>query len=313
MIINIERKIVNIERKISNTKRGIVNIINKLNRIFLLSLFFFCLQHHPLYAYTRKYCEDNRLGWHFYCEDEPLQTTPTPLNREKPKDSNQKDKDNSQTKKDNQENKQPNNKQSYTQQLKELQEMVEETKAKAVLEPTEQNLEEYMRLQMKLLNQASLFSDVWRRVLWVTPELDYTQQRPVSSVGKQVWSADRENREINTLKNINKRYGIFFIYSSTCSYCQRYSQILYDLKQQYKVEIIGISIDGNFLPLWETNSFVNTGQLEQLNIDYSTVPVTILYDNLTNSTISIGYGLMTQDELINRIYVITQTKPGEDY
>jgi conjugal transfer pilus assembly protein TraF len=270
-------------------------------QIVSFSFIIFLLSQPTLYAKS-SYCIENKLGWKFYCDDEPTQTL---IKKEEIKDkAKDKAKDN---------NKEKDDGKIYTKQLSELQERLEETKAKAVLEPSEQNVKDYMQLQMLILNQASLFSDVWRRVLWVTPELDYTQQRPVSNIGKQVWSADRESREIDTLKNINKRYGIFFIYSSTCPYCQKYSQILYDLRQQYTVEIKGISVDGNFLPLWERNSFVNTGQLEQLNIDYSTVPVTVLYDNLSDSIILVGYGLMTQDDLMNRIYVLTQTKLGEDY
>lgn len=238
------------------------------------------------------YCYENNLGWKFYCDDEEekeenIEQTPQQEKQQKTE--------------------------SYRDKINRIREQVEETKAKAILEPTEENVKNYMYLQQKVVNQASFFSDVWRRILWSTPELDYTQQRPVSSIGKNVWQSDRENKILNTLKNINKRYGLFFIYSSGCGFCQKYSQILYDLKKEYKVEIRGISVDGVFLPQWETNSFINTGQLEELGIDYSTVPVTVLYDNLTNNIILVGYGLMTQDELMGRIYVLTQTKVGEDY
>ena len=88
---------------------------------------------------------------------------------------------------------------------------------------------------------------------------------------------------------------------------------MYEFKNIYNLEIKGISIDGNFLPLWENNSFINQGQLEQLKVNYKTVPVTILYDNLTNSAIVVGYGLMTHDELMSRIYLITKIQTGEDY
>lgn len=244
-----------------------------------------------------KYCIENNLGWKFYCDEEI--------------EKNKEDK----TKKDKkEEGKNTNtNEKSYLDKLKELQKKVEEAKAKAVLEPTEENVREYMFLQQKIVNQASYFSDMWRRILWITPELDYTQKRPVSNVGKQVWENDRNNKIMETLKNIKKRYGIFFVYSTKCSFCQKYSQILYDFKKQYNIEIKGISIDNNFLPLWEKDSFIHKGQLEKLGVEYNIVPITILYDNITNSSVVIGYGLMTHDELMERIYIQTQTKVGEDY
>lgn len=242
-----------------------------------------------------KYCYDNNLGWKFYCDEEISE-------KEKEEESDEKG-----------QSKEISQHTSYLEQLSKLQKKVEEVKAKAVLEPTEQNVKEYMFLQQKIVNQASYFSDVWRRVLWATPELDYTQKRPVSSVGKNVWEEDRNKKMLDTLKNINKRYGIFFVYSTTCSFCKKYSQILYDFKNQYNIEIKGISIDNNFLPLWENSSFINKGHLEQLGIDYSIVPITVLFDNQTNSIIPVGYGLMTHDELMIRIYILTQTKIGEDY
>lgn len=238
-----------------------------------------------------KDCIEKQQGWKQYCDDEIKQD----IEEDKKKENNQ------------------NNTFQYTKKIEDFQKMLDEAKAKAVWEPTEDNIRQYMILQMQTMNQASLFSDVWRRVVWTHPTLDYTQKRPVNNIGKQLWYSDRESKTLNTLKNINKRYGIFFVYSTSCPYCIRYSQILKDFKQTHNIEIKGISIDGKFLPGWEKNSFVNKGQLERLGIDYRTVPITVLFDNTTESIIPVGYGLMAQDEILERIYVITQTNPGEDY
>jgi conjugal transfer pilus assembly protein TraF len=265
-------------------------ILNSYAKIFFLSAMIL-LGNDKIHAKS-SYCKENKLGWKFYCDDEQKQTT---------------------IMKDKIDNTQNNSFQSYRLELTNLQNELEEIKAKAVLYPTETNIKEYMVFQQRLLNQAGLFSDVWRRAVWKNPELDYTQQRPVTALGKEIWTENRLEQTANVLKNINERYGIFFVYSPTCPYCQKYSQILYNLKQVYNIEIRGISIGGGFLPLWERESFVNNGQLEQLGIDYSVVPVTVLYDNLSQQIVTVGYGLMTQDEVMERIYVLTQTKVGEDY
>jgi conjugal transfer pilus assembly protein TraF len=240
------------------------------------------------------YCNENKLGWKFYCDDEPIKEQPL----KKPEQE-----------------KERNQKQSYRDELKELQDKVEEVKAKAVLYPTTTNLKEYMILNLALLNQAEKFSSIWKQVLWATPALDVTQQkgaRPLSSVGAEVFEEQLESMQKKMLATLNDRYGIFFIYSSTCPYCQKYSQILTNMKKQYNLQIKGVSIDNNYLPNWEQDSFMNTGQLEQLGVDYSTVPVTILYDNTNNSIIPVGYGLMAEDELVNRIYVLLTKKEEEE-
>jgi conjugal transfer pilus assembly protein TraF len=55
-------------------------------------------------------------------------------------------------------------------------------KAKAILEPSEQNVTAYIMFQRKQLDRASMFSDVWQHSVWQNPDLDYTLQRPVSVV-----------------------------------------------------------------------------------------------------------------------------------
>ena len=147
------------------------------------------------------YCYDNNLGWKFYCDEE---INPEENNKKNEKEEKKKEKIENKTNGKNSSEK--SNSKTYIDKLNELQKLLEETKAKAVLEPTENNVKEYMFLQQKIINQASYFSDVWRRILWTTPSLDYTQQRPVSGVGKDVWQFNRNTRELETFKNINKRY-----------------------------------------------------------------------------------------------------------
>ena len=265
-----------------------------MNKNIILLIIYFILSYNVMaqnehFFKKDQYCIDHQLGWRFYCDEEPKEEV------------------------EEQEIEGQSNKQTYMEKLDNVHKIVEEAKAKAVLEPTEENVKNYMYIQQKVLNQASYFSDMWRRIVWITPELDYSQKKPISNIGRNVYEEDKNNKMLDNLKNINKRYGIFFVYSSKCIFCQKYAQILYEFKNIYNLEIKGISIDGNFLPLWENNSFINQGQLEQLDVNYKTVPITILYDNLTNSAIVVGYGLMTHDELMSRIYLRTKIQTGEDY
>lgn len=264
----------------------------KILYIFCVFLFSFNLKAKEKEYFFKKtnYCIENSLGWRFYCDEEEV------IEAE-----------------ENEEKKFSKEEETYSGKLEKLQNQINELKAKAVLEPTEENIKNYMFLQQKLQDQATLFSDVWRRTLWNTPELDYTQKRPVSNIGKKVWDEDRTNQIEETIQNLKERFGIFFIYSTSCIYCQRYSDILKNLKNKYNIEIKGISIDGKFLSSWEKNSFLNQGQLEKLGIDYSNVPITVLFDNKLNKTVTIGYGLMTQDEILYRIYILIKLNLGEDY
>jgi conjugal transfer pilus assembly protein TraF len=258
-----------------------------INKIFFISLLIIS---NNSFAEYSSYCQDNNLGWHFYCD------------KEEQKEENKFENQNSQN----------TSTLSYSQRLKNLQEQIEEAKAKAVLEPTEQNIKDYIVFQAAFLNQSSAFADTWQRTLWKTPELDYTQYRPVNNVAKKISDNEKTLAQKNVIKEINKRYGIFFIYSSTCPYCIKYGEILNDFRNEYKINIIGISIDGQFLPNWEKTSRIEHGELAKMGVQLKKIPVTLLYDNQTKTVIPVVYGLVSQSELITRIYLLTQVKAGEN-
>lgn len=106
------------------------------------------------------YCEERRLGYWFYCA------------RPKPPEVQE-------------ETSEPAP--SATSQLDAITANLRELKAKAILEPTPANVTAYIRFQRAQLDRASLFSDVWQRAIWQDPDLDYTLQRPVSTLGKRQW------------------------------------------------------------------------------------------------------------------------------
>ena len=126
------------------------------------------------------YCAERRLGYWFYC------------NRPKPP-----------------EQKAPAPAASATSQLDAITATLRELKAKAILEPTPANVTAYIRFQRAQLDRASLFSDVWQRAIWQDPELDYTLQRPVSTLGKRQWQDSRSAERNAAMAQLSERYGLF--------------------------------------------------------------------------------------------------------
>src|SRR3546814_4870959 len=82
---------------------------------------------------------------------------------------------------------------------------LDDLKARAILEPSEVNVTAYIRFQREQLDRASMFSDVWQRSMWQNPELDYTLQRPVSTLAKRAWIDNRKAEQEQALRNLSKR------------------------------------------------------------------------------------------------------------
>jgi conjugal transfer pilus assembly protein TraF len=243
-------------------------------------------------AHARKpsYCEEYGLGFNFYCQDEKKEPSTSPEEKKST----------------------PENQDDYTEKLEEVQQTLKNKKAKAVMYPTEDNIKDYMAYQQLVLNQASTFADQWRRVIWKTPELDYTLKRPVSKVGKESWIDKRNSDVASAVRNINDRYGIFFLFRGDCPHCHRYSPILKSFQQKYGINIMAVSMDGGSLPEWD-KFMVNTGQIAKMGIEVAQVPTTLLFDKNTRKVIMIGSGVLSHSDLEERIYAQTKLEVGDDF
>ena len=161
---------------------------------------------------------DLDFGYHFYCDDG--------------------------VQKEEQKRQKPKQERNHKAELEQMKQELETKKAKAVIEPTEANVKEYMAYQKKVLDNSSEFADTWRRVLWKHPELDYTLKNPTNTLAKQE-QIDLKREDIkSSLLRLNERYGLFFIYKSTCPYCHKYSSTLMEFSKIYGVDILPITLDG---------------------------------------------------------------------
>ena len=237
------------------------------------------------------------LGWHFYCDPEQQEPAPTPeAAAAEPVVTPP----------------QPIKPQTARQEIEDIRAQLDEARAEAVLRPTPKNVANYIMIQRQQLDRAGNFADQWRRVLWQTPELDYTLSRPVTTMGKATWLDNRREQEQQTVQKLNDRYGIFYFYSSTCMYCKVFSPVLKQFADQHELAVIPVTRDGISLPDWP-NSQIDSGQAMRLGIFDKPVPAVLLFDNQTNQVIPVAFEALSHDELSRRIYVQTQLDLGDDF
>ena len=233
-------------------------------------------------------CQVQQLGWHFYCDpDKEVPATEEKVIKEVPKDPGVKTPD------------------DYIAERDAVRKEIEWKLSRAILYPTEENILEYIRAQRQgVMDPSTEFTHNWQKAIWTNPELDYTLKHPVSTIAKQVAMDDSNKVRTAAIDQINGRYGVFFFYSSTCIYCQKFSPILKVFSEKHNMQVMAISMDGVILPDWPA-SLVNSGQAEKMGVAGKPVPATILYDKESKRVIPVGYGLMAMDELEERIYTMT--------
>ena len=231
------------------------------------------------------YCEERRLGYWFYCvKPEPeaapetvVPTSPTP-----------------------------------SAELEVITETLRELKARAILYPTPDNVSDYIRFQRAQLDRASLFSDVWQRALWQDPALDYTLERPVGALAKKQWQDARGQERDTVMARLSQRYGLFYFFDQTCGACEVMSPIVRSVAGRWRITVRAISTDGGPSRHFP-NYTVESGQRSKMGLEPKITPALVLWDSLKKRAIPIGYGVLSADELQDRIYLLTTKEAGHDY
>ncbi|NML95895.1 conjugal transfer protein TraF [Novosphingobium olei] len=229
------------------------------------------------------YCAERRLGTWFYCDvprSDTTATAPDPV--------------------------------PAVARMEAIARQLDELKARAILEPTSANVTAYVKFQREQLNRASLFADVWSRAVWQNPDLDYTLQRPINTLGKKTWLEGRKSDRAATMASLAARYGVYYFYSSSCGACDVFAPILKSLSDQYALSVLPVSMDGGRSSAFP-DFVVNTGQYEKMGLTGNQVPALVLFDTLTHRPVPIGYGVMSADEVMQRIFTLTRVEPGSDY
>jgi conjugal transfer pilus assembly protein TraF len=189
---------------------------------------------------------------------------------------------------------------------------LDELKARAILEPSEANVIAYVRFQREQLDRASTFSDTWQRALWQNPELDYTLQRPVSTVGKRAWLDNRKAERDAVLTNLGQRYGLFYFFAQSCGACELFAPILRSVADSHRMAVMAVSMDGG--PSRDFPDYVvDSGQRARMGLPGKETPALVLFDTVTKRTIPVGYGILSADEIMDRIFALTNTRVGSDY
>lgn len=232
------------------------------------------------------YCAERRLGQWFYC------SKPMPAEQERQVSAGPQ--------------------RSSVERMAAITRQLDELKAKAILDPTEENVIAYVRFQREQLDRASTFSDTWQRALWQNPDLDYTLQRPVSTVGKRAWLDNRRADRDAVLASLSQRYGLFYFYAQSCGACDLFSPILRSVADSHRMAVMAVSMDGG--PSRDfPNYVVDAGQRARMGIPGNETPALVLFDTATKRTIPVGYGILSADEIMDRIFALTNTRVGSDF
>lgn len=193
-------------------------------------------------------------------------------------------------------------------ELEKIRKDLDARRALAVVHPTPENIKAYMAAQKVEIDRASYFADVWRRVLWQNAELNYELKNPMNNSAIKVAERERNARQTDTMTELAKEWGLFFFFRGDCAYCKHMVPTLQWLNRQYDMTILPISLDGGTIEGLPP-SVKDNGLSRQLGVEE--VPLFVLGNVKTRKMVIIGSGVLSLQDFVDRIYVLTQTRPGD--
>jgi conjugal transfer pilus assembly protein TraF len=177
----------------------------------------------------------------------------------------------------------------------------------AILNPTDENVKNYIALQNQLSDKASAFANTWQKVLLENPELNYSLVHPTNNIASQIDIDLRHQKEDLAIAKLATESGLFFFYKSTCPYCQRFAPTVKDFAERYKIAVIPITLDGIALPEFPESKLDN-GQAAKFHVTVE--PSLFAVNPYTKKAYPIAYGMISEESLRQRILDIANNFQG---
>lgn len=191
-----------------------------------------------------------------------------------------------------------------------FQKQLDESLKIATINPTDANMKRFLTLLAESRRKAAFFTMSGVRVAAVNPAVDDRfngmNLRPPSPAATRVWDATVERERNQRIQALAQTHGVFFFFRGDCQYCHAFAPMLKRFANTHGLAIFPVSMDGGVLPDFP-NARADNGMawqiLDQLGIprEQFVVPFTVLAKPKTREVVPIGFGLMNETEMGERL------------
>lgn len=187
---------------------------------------------------------------------------------------------------------------------------VEVAIARAILEPTPENVAKARRMQRKFTKQASFFSERWMLDLLLNPEEDESLVNPNSSAARGLYNQENSIVKDLAVQALSKNSGFIYFYEGGEAYSEKMAEVLKDFGNQYQIGIIPISVNNHISSVFP-NSLLDSGQAQMMHVKH--IPAIFSIHPKTKRPMPIAYGVVSHSELKDNILMASQFFSTRDY
>jgi conjugal transfer pilus assembly protein TraF len=124
---------------------------------------------------------------------------------------------------------------TYSGRMENLRKNFEEIQAKAILEPTLDNVQVMQQAQNVIMNRATEFEKYWMLASLLTSQ-NFRDSDQSSPQHRKIYQEQLDRQLDQKIRNLAKTYGLFFILKEDCPYCHEFAPIVKDLMNLYGFE-----------------------------------------------------------------------------
>lgn len=183
-----------------------------------------------------------------------------------------------------------------TKEVEEAQKRIKGLLAIALLDPTDENIENYLIEQKKWLEKSQLMSKKWEKVVLENPELNHILQFPISQYGSKVRIQEKQNQTKGLITYLKEDHSLIFFYEGESSESTAFAKVAKRFSVKHDYELVAVSTDGTILEDFP-NSLVNN----KLPKGVQAFPALFIFDQNNKEMIPISYGLNTVDGIERNI------------
>lgn len=177
----------------------------------------------------------------------------------------------------------------------------EEIQAKAILEPTLDNVQMFQQAQNGIMNRATEFEKIWMLASLLASQNFRASDQP-NPRHRKVYQGQLNHQLDQKIRRLTTTYGLFFIFKEDCPYCHEFAPIVKDLLTVYGFDCKAISGDGTGLELFP-DAEADNGTIAVLNPE-GIFPSLFLINPQSRQVIPLARGLVSLSQLRENFKVI---------
>lgn len=168
---------------------------------------------------------------------------------------------------------------------------------KAIDEPTDDNLKNYLYAQRAMMDKSDRFATRAMEVVQADPLLDERNRFPVSSFATNYLMNTAYEAKQKALANLSTRGGLWFFFDTSCRYCIIQQAAISNLVKEMGFAVLNVSMDGKGLPGMK-DFVVDSGQYAKF--DLKLLPA-VVYAVPPQTYMVISQGALSTDDIKTRL------------